>query len=71
VPDLAHSVFTGLSPQASDLADALSYAIKLAWTSETYLVHSWMVLLGLLRNEKSIACQVRWGEGGQKCLGMA
>lgn len=38
--------------------EIITYALKLAWTSETYYVHSWMVLLGLLKKEDSIACEV-------------
>jgi hypothetical protein len=41
-----------------EVFEIITYALKLAWTSETYYVHSWMVLLGLLKKENSIACNV-------------
>jgi hypothetical protein len=41
-----------------EVFEIVTYALKLAWTSETYYVHSWMVLLGLLKKENSIACEV-------------
>jgi hypothetical protein len=41
-----------------EVFEIITYALKLAWTSETYYVHSWMVLLGLLKKENSIACEV-------------
>jgi hypothetical protein len=47
---------TALEPEVFEI---VTYALKLAWTSETYYVHSWMVLLGLLKKENSIACEVR------------
>lgn len=46
---------TALEPEVFEI---VTYALKLAWTSETYYVHSWMVLLGLLKKENSIACDV-------------
>jgi ATP-dependent Clp protease ATP-binding subunit ClpA len=42
---------------APDAAAALSYAIKFAWTAETYEVHSWMLLLALLRDDKGVSAQ--------------
>jgi hypothetical protein len=55
----------------AEVFEIVTYALKLAWTAETYYVHSWMLLLGLLKNEKCTACQVRagvcvcgWVEGG-------
>lgn len=41
-----------------EVFEIITYTLKLAWTSETYYVHSWMVLLGLLKKENSIACDV-------------
>lgn len=49
--------------------EIVTYALKLAWTSETYYVHSWMVLLGLLKRENSIACDVS-SHGSCPCLGV-
>jgi hypothetical protein len=43
---------------SAEVADVVSYALKLAWTAETYKVHSWGLLLGLLRHEDSAACAV-------------
>lgn len=40
---------------AQDAQDAITYAIKFAWASETYEVHSWMLLLALLREDKGVA----------------
>jgi hypothetical protein len=50
----------GVEPSAlsMDVTDILLYAMQLAWTSETYEVHSWMVLLGILRKEHSAAAQI-------------
>jgi ATP-dependent Clp protease ATP-binding subunit ClpA len=50
----------GVAPSAlsTDVTDILLYAMQLAWTSETYEVHSWMVLLGILRKENSAAAQI-------------
>ena len=39
-------------------AAAIQYAMDFARVSETYEVHSWMLLLGLLRQEKSTAAGV-------------
>lgn len=48
----------GPSKLEAQVFEIITYALKLAWTSETYYVHSWMVLLGLLKQEDSIACEV-------------
>lgn len=45
----------GLEP---DVFEIITYALKLAWTAETYYVHSWMVLLGLLKKERCTAAAV-------------
>lgn len=50
-----------------EVFEIVTYALKLAWTSETYYVHSWMVLLGLLKRENSIACDVS-SHGSCPCL---
>ncbi|EFJ45509.1 hypothetical protein VOLCADRAFT_105964 [Volvox carteri f. nagariensis] len=43
----------------SEAADAIiRYAINFARASETYEVHSWMVLLGILKYESSTAAQI-------------
>ncbi|KXZ43371.1 hypothetical protein GPECTOR_92g594 [Gonium pectorale] len=43
----------------SDAADSIiRYAINLARASETYEVHSWMVLLGILKYENCAAAQI-------------
>jgi ATP-dependent Clp protease ATP-binding subunit ClpA len=42
---------------APDAAAAFSYAIQFAFTAETYEVHSWMLLLALLRDEKGVSAQ--------------
>ncbi|GLC37444.1 ATP-dependent Clp protease ATP-binding subunit clpt4, chloroplastic [Pleodorina starrii] len=43
----------------SDAADAIiRYAINFARASETYEVHSWMVLMGILKFESSTAAQI-------------
>lgn len=43
----------------SEAADAIiRYAINFARASETYEVHSWMVLLGILKYENSAAAQI-------------
>ncbi|GIL77078.1 hypothetical protein Vretimale_3143 [Volvox reticuliferus] len=43
----------------SDAADAIiRYAINFARASETYKVHSWMVLMGILKYENSTAAQI-------------
>jgi hypothetical protein len=39
-------------------AAIIKYAIELARASETYQVHSWMILLGILKYEKCTAAQV-------------
>jgi hypothetical protein len=52
-----------------EVFEIVTYALKLAWTSETYYVHSWMVLLGLLKRENSIACDVS-SHGSYPCLGV-
>lgn len=39
-------------------AAALQFAINFARVSETYEVHSWMIVLGLLKQEKSTAASV-------------
>lgn len=36
----------------------IAYAISLARASETYAVHPWFLMLGLLRQEDSTACKV-------------
>lgn len=36
----------------------VDYAIKFAFTSETYEVHSWMLVLGILKNESCVAAQI-------------
>lgn len=41
-----------------DAREIVSYAMKIGWISETFQVHSWMVLLGILRFEKCTAAQV-------------
>eukprot|EP00882_Tetradesmus_deserticola_P022117 GHRQ01024003.1.p1 GENE.GHRQ01024003.1~~GHRQ01024003.1.p1 ORF type:complete len:169 (+),score=50.36 GHRQ01024003.1:963-1469(+) len=56
----------GPSALQPEVFEIITYALKLAWTAETYTVHSWMVLLGLLKKESYTACQVRtrvpeWG----------
>lgn len=48
----------GPSALEPEVFEIVTYALKLAWTSETYHVHSWMVLLGLLKKESYTACQV-------------
>jgi hypothetical protein len=57
--DLADAV-EGVEPSSlsSDVTNILLYAMNLAWTAETYEVHSWMVLLGILRYENSTAAQL-------------
>lgn len=42
-----------------EVFEVVTYALKLAWTAETYYVHSWMLLLGLLKKERCVACEVR------------
>jgi hypothetical protein len=49
----------GPSSLQPEVFEIITYALKLAWTAETYNVHSWMVLLGLLKKESYTACQVR------------
>jgi hypothetical protein len=49
----------GPSALQPEVFEIITYALKLAWTAETYKVHSWMVLLGLLKKESYTACQVR------------
>jgi hypothetical protein len=49
----------GPSALQPEVFEIITYALKLAWTAETYNVHSWMVLLGLLKKESYVACQVR------------
>lgn len=46
------------STLSSDVTNVLLYAMSLAWTAETFEVHSWMVLLGILRYENSAAAQI-------------
>lgn len=48
----------GPSALEPEVFEIITYALKLAWTAETYNVHSWMVLLGLLKKESYTACQV-------------
>lgn len=48
----------GPSSMSTEVADVISYAVKLCMAGETYKVHSWMVLLGLLKQEECTACQV-------------
>eukprot|EP00878_Enallax_costatus_P010422 GHUV01010879.1.p1 GENE.GHUV01010879.1~~GHUV01010879.1.p1 ORF type:complete len:244 (+),score=56.17 GHUV01010879.1:522-1253(+) len=48
----------GPSALEPEVFEIVTYALKLAWTAETYNVHSWMVLLGLLKKESYTACQV-------------
>eukprot|EP00879_Flechtneria_rotunda_P000772 GHRR01000893.1.p1 GENE.GHRR01000893.1~~GHRR01000893.1.p1 ORF type:complete len:239 (-),score=66.70 GHRR01000893.1:2596-3312(-) len=48
----------GPSALQPEVFEIITYALKLAWTAETYDVHSWMVLLGLLKKESYTACQV-------------
>lgn len=48
----------GPSALQPEVFEIITYALKLAWTAETYNVHSWMVLLGLLKKESYTACQV-------------
>lgn len=47
------------TPGVSRLAaDAIQYALNLARVSERYEVHTWMLVLGLLKQRESYACQV-------------
>eukprot|EP00798_Chlamydomonas_sp_ICE-L_P022767 gene22767-29935_t len=39
-------------------SDSVQYALNLAKISETYEVHSWMLLLGILKYEKCKACTI-------------
>lgn len=48
----------GPSALEPEVFEIITYALKLAWTAETYNVHSWMVLLGLLKKESYTACQI-------------
>ena len=48
IDDISVSAYAG---------NTIQYALELARTSETYEVHSWMILLGLLRQENSTACK--------------
>lgn len=48
----------GPSALEPEVFEIITYALKLAWTAETYKVHSWMILLGLLKKESYTACQV-------------
>lgn len=46
---------TAVSPAASSI---IQYAINLARTSETFEIHSWMLLLGVLKYESCTAAKV-------------
>lgn len=48
----------GASKLTSEVADMLAYAIRLSITAQTYEVHTWMLLLAVLRNEGCTATQV-------------
>ena len=52
---------------APDFGRALTFAMKMAWTSETYDLHPWMLVLGVLRYEEDTAAKVGtwWG----RCAG--
>ncbi|KIZ07244.1 hypothetical protein MNEG_0698 [Monoraphidium neglectum] len=41
----------GPSSIGPDAAQIIAYAMQIAWTGETYEVHAWMLLLGLLKDE--------------------
>lgn len=45
----------GPSTLGPDAAQAIAYAMRLAWAGETYEVHAWMLLLGILKDEASAA----------------
>jgi ATP-dependent Clp protease ATP-binding subunit ClpA len=49
---------TGLPEFGPESKSIMKYAIKFASVSETYTVHPWTLLLGLLRQEDSTACKV-------------
>jgi hypothetical protein len=63
----------GPSALQPEVFEIITYALKLAWTAETYNVHSWMVLLGLLKKESYTAVQVRFAveqqQQLQQCIG--
>lgn len=46
---------SSLEKEAYEVVD---YAIKFAYTSETYEVHSWMLVLGILKHEQSVAALI-------------
>lgn len=41
----------------ADAVAIFEYALQLAWTAETYEVHTWMLLLGILRSEDCVAAR--------------
>ncbi|GBF89735.1 hypothetical protein Rsub_02905 [Raphidocelis subcapitata] len=47
----------GPSSLGPDAAQAVAYAMQLAWTAETYEVHPWMLLLALLKDESGPAAR--------------
>jgi len=49
-----------IGPQymAPEVAEVLSYALKISWAAETFSIHSWMLLLGVLKNEQCLASQI-------------
>jgi hypothetical protein len=41
-----------------EVAEMLEYAVRLCCTAEVYEIHAWMLLLGVLKQEDSLAGQV-------------
>ena len=59
---------SGLSTAASSI---LTFALNLAQTSKTYEVHSWMILLGILKQERCAAAAVlKVGVGAEQIGGL-
>lgn len=48
----------GPSSLGPDMAQIVAYAMQLAWTGENYEVHTWMLLLGILKDERCAAAKV-------------
>jgi len=57
------------SSLAADAYEIVDYAIKFAFTAEVYEVHSWMLVLGLLKQEKCVAAGILKEQGLEDLYG--